>query len=355
MVTGAVDKAIVLVVDDCLENLRVLVEILKHDYLVKVAASGEAALAVVGATPRPDLILVDVMMPDLDGYEVCRRLKSNPITRAIPVIFVTALTHAEGEAVGFDLGAADYITKPVNPVIVRARVKAQLALFNQARHLETLVRERTRELEQTRLQIVRTLGRAAELKDEESGLHVVRVSLYARRLAEAHGLDNDFCELLLHAAMMHDVGKIGIPDQVLRKPGRLNADELIEIRRHPEIGARILEPPSEHSNPLMDMASVVALTHHERWDGGGYPRGLAGEAIPLAGRIVAVSDVFDALTTARPYKAAWSDAEALALLKQERGRHFDPGLIDTFVEIFPEILAIREELLSENPADALNR
>lgn len=337
-------KPTILAVDDSPDNLKLLVRILKDDYQVKVAVNGEDALALAVSDDSPDLILLDIMMPKMDGYEVCRQLKENPVTARIPVIFVTALNEAQGEAVGFDLGAADYITKPVNPLIVRARVKTHLALYDQNRHLDNLVRERTRELEETRLHIIQTLGRAAEFKDEETGLHVVRMSLYARRLACEYGLEDAFCELLRAAAPMHDVGKIGIPDHILRKPGRLDAAELAIMREHPEIGARIIGEHVGSNSPLLAMARTVALTHHEKWDGSGYPRGLAGEAIPLPGRIVAVADVFDALTSERPYKKAWSIEDAVGLLQRERGRHFDPTLIDCFEASLDDILAIRESL-----------
>ncbi|WP_040854766.1 response regulator [Thiorhodovibrio frisius] len=346
-VTASTDKPTILAVDDAPGDLKILAKILKDDYRVKLACNGAAALEAANATEKPDLILLDVKMPDLDGYEVCRRLKSNPLTQNIPVIFVTALDKFQGETVGFDLGAADYITKPIKPVIVRARVRTQLALYDQTRHLETLVRERTQALERTRLQVVEILGRAAELKDEETGLHVVRMSRYVGLLAQAHGLEEDFCKLLQHAAMMHDVGKIGIPDHILRKPDRLDEAEFAEIRRHAEIGARIIGQNADDSHSLIELASIIALTHHEKWDGSGYPHGLAGEDIPLVGRIAAVADVFDALTSDRPYKAAWSIEDAVALLKRERGRHFDPHLVDSFEKILPRIIAVREASLDK--------
>ncbi len=343
------DKPRVLVVDDSPDNIKLLVEILRDDYRVKVALNGEMALTAAQCESqpedRPDLILLDVMMPDIDGYEVCRRLKNDPRTRRIPVIFVTALNESQGQVVGFDLGAVDYITKPVKPVIVRARVKTQLALYDQSRHLDALVRERTQALELTRLQVIQTLGRAAEFKDEETGLHVVRMSRYAQRLARELGLSDDDCELLHAAAPMHDVGKIGIPDTILRKPGRFNDEELAIMRQHAEIGARIIGEQVGDGSPLIELARTVALTHHEKWDGSGYPHGLAGEDIPLPGRIVAVADVFDALTSVRPYKQPWTVEDAMALLKRERGRHFDPVLIEHFERILADIIMIRESLL----------
>jgi putative two-component system response regulator len=324
----------VLVVDDTPENIHVLSGVLQEEYAVRVATSGEKAIAAARADPQPDLILLDVKMPVMDGYEVCRRLKNDYHTQRIPVIFVTALGEAEDEARGFELGAVDYIIKPINPAIVRARVRTHVQLYDQKRHLLELVQQRTRELEDTRLQIIRRLGRAAEFKDDETGYHVIRMSHYCRMLAIAGGIPEHRAELLFNAAPMHDVGKIGVPDNILEKPGPLTPDEWSIVKRHPVIGAGII---GRHNNELLEMARVVALTHHERWDGSGYPRALRGEAIPLVGRIVAVADAFDALTSTRPYKQAWPVEEAVALLRREAGRQFDPRLIPKFIEMLPQV------------------
>jgi putative two-component system response regulator len=324
----------VLVVDDTPENIHVLSGVLQEEYAVRVATSGEKAIAAARADPQPDLILLDVKMPVMDGYEVCRRLKNDYQTQRIPVIFVTALGESEDEAKGFELGAVDYIVKPINPAVVRARVRTHVALYDQKRHLLELVQQRTRELEDTRLQIIRRLGRAAEFKDDETGYHVIRMSHYCRMLAIAAGIPEHRAELLFNAAPMHDVGKIGIPDSILEKAGPLTPDEWSVVKRHPVIGAGII---GRHNNELLEMARVVALTHHERWDGSGYPRALRGEAIPLVGRIVAISDAFDALTSTRPYKQAWPVEEAVALLRREAGRQFDPRLVPKFIEMLPQI------------------
>jgi putative two-component system response regulator len=324
----------VLVVDDTPENIHVLSGVLQEEYSVRVATSGEKAIAAARADPQPDLILLDVKMPVMDGYEVCRRLKNDYHTQRIPVIFVTALGEAEDEARGFELGAVDYIVKPINPAIVRARVRTHVQLYDQKRHLLELVQQRTRELEDTRLQIIRRLGRAAEFKDDETGYHVIRMSHYCRMLAVAGGIPEHRAELLFNAAPMHDVGKIGVPDSILEKPGPLTPDEWSIVKRHPVIGAGII---GRHNNELLEMARVVALTHHERWDGSGYPRALRGEAIPLVGRIVAIADAFDALTSTRPYKQAWPVEEAVALLRREAGRQFDPRLIPKFLEMLPQV------------------
>ena len=324
----------VLVVDDTPENIHVLSGVLQDEYAVRVATSGEKAIAAARADPQPDLILLDVKMPTMDGYEVCRRLKNDYSTQRIPVIFVTALGESEDETRGFELGAVDYIVKPINPAIVRARVRTHVQLYDQKRHLLELVQQRTRELEDTRLQIIRRLGRAAEFKDDETGYHVIRMSHYCRMLAIAAGIPDYRAELLFNAAPMHDVGKIGIPDSILEKAGPLTPDEWSIVKRHPVIGAGII---GRHNNELLEMARVVALTHHERWDGSGYPRALRGEAIPLVGRIVAIADAFDALTSTRPYKQAWPIEEAVALLRREAGRQFDPRLIPKFIDMLPQI------------------
>lgn len=331
-------KKTILVVDDTPENIDLLVASLREDYIVKAAINGEMALKIVEKS-HPDLILLDVMMPGIDGFEVCRRLKANYITRHIPVIFVTAMIGTEDEIRGLSLGASDYITKPISPPIVRARVQTHLALSDQNRELERKVQQRTEQLEETRLQIIQRLGRAAEYKDNETGLHVIRMSLYAYELALAAGMSEADANLLKHAAPMHDIGKIGIPDQILKKKGRLDEAELQIMHTHCQIGADII---GNDDSEILQLAKTVALTHHEKWDGTGYPNGLSGEAIPSVGRIVAIADVFDALTSERPYKEAWSVAEALAFMKSEAGTHFDPHLMEIFLSISDKIVQIQQ-------------
>lgn len=333
-------KQTVLIVDDTPENIMVLDEILRADYNVSAAINGERALKIAQSDSPPDLILLDVMMPGMDGFEVCRRLKQHATAGKIPIIFVTAMGQVQNEAQGFSLGAVDYIHKPVSPTLVLARVGTQLALYDQNRVLETLVRQRTQEVTETRLEIIRQLGRAAEFKDNETGLHVIRMSYYSHLIGQAAGMSTDEAELLLNASPMHDIGKIGIPDRVLLKPGKLDDEEWKIMRQHPEMGVAIL---GDHTSPLMEMARVIALSHHEKWNGGGYPHGLKGEDIPLTGRITAVADVFDALTSERPYKKAWSVDEAVALINKESGSHFDPALVASFCEVLPEILLCKEK------------
>ena len=314
-----------LLVDDEPTNLQVLKQILASDYRLLFARDGEKAL-LLAQQEKPDLILLDVMMPGMSGITVCRTLKKDPELAAIPVIFVTALSDERDEAEGFDAGAIDYVTKPVSPVVVRARVRTHLSLV------------RLEDLKQTRLEIVQTLGRAAEYKDNETGLHVIRMSHYAQVLAKAAGLSDQVAEELLHAAPMHDVGKIGIPDGILLKAGALTDEEWAVMRRHPQMGAEII---GDHRSSLLQMARRVALYHHEKWNGKGYPFQLSGEAIPVDARIVAICDVFDALTSERPYKQAWSVEKAIALLESEAGQHFDPALVPLFIAQLPAILEIK--------------
>jgi len=329
-----------LLVDDEPANLHVLRQILQDNYRLIFARDGQKALELSRETV-PDLILLDVMMPGQSGYEICQALKQDPHTGKIPVIFVTAMSDSLDEAHGFDVGAVDYITKPVNPAIVRARIATHLTLV------------RTDELEETRLQIIQRLGRAAEYRDNETGRHVIRISHFSKLLAAAAGFSAHDADELFHAAPMHDIGKIGVPDKVLLKPGPLNDEEWIIMRRHPQIGAEII---GQHTSPLLQMAYTIALTHHEKWDGSGYPYKLKGEQIPMVGRIVALVDVFDALTTARPYKHAWPVEEAVALLQRESGRHFDPNLVPVFLDLMPEIGNIMQEWAEDcAPAEPTNR
>lgn len=327
----------ILIVDDTVENLHILTGLLKDSYNVKAAKSGEQALKVAFADP-PDLVLLDVVMPEMDGYETIRKLKENIRTAGVPVIFLTALRSETDESKGFSLGAVDYIIKPISPSLVLHRVRTHLSLHDQQMVLEDQVRRRTAELEDSRLQIIRRLGRAAEFRDDNTGNHVMRVSLYSQLLATTCGrMTSQEIEMTLNAAPMHDIGKIGIPDAVLLKPGKLDEREWIIMRGHSELGAEII---GEHNSPLLQMARVVAMTHHEKWNGKGYPNGLAGEDIPLVGRILAIADVFDALTSERPYKKAWTISAAMEFIEKETGRQFDPALADLFISLRNEIEAI---------------
>jgi putative two-component system response regulator len=322
----------ILVVDDEATNLQVLRQILQDEYRLLFAKDGQKALE-LARTERPNLILLDVMMPDMTGLEACAQLKSDAATASIPVIFVSALSSTDDEAAGFALGAVDYITKPVSAPIVKARVRNHLSLV------------RSDELRDTRLQIIQRLGLAAEYKDNETGLHVIRMSHYSQVLARAAGWSEAAAEELLAAAPMHDVGKIGIPDAILLKPGPLTPEEWATMKRHPLIGAEII---GDHPSSLLQMARQIALAHHEKFDGTGYPYGLAGEAIPIEARIVAIADVFDALTTARPYKKAWSVEDACKTIAEGAGKHFDPALVELFFAHQDAILAIKHRWKEED-------
>lgn len=314
-----------LLVDDEPSNLQVLRHTLQEDYRLVFAKDGEKALELAVAE-APQLILLDVMMPVMTGYEICQKLKCDKRTAQIPVIFVTALSDADDETKGFAAGAVDYLTKPVSPSVVKARVRTHLSLVQ------------IDELRQTRLQIIHCLGLAAAYKDNETGRHVMRMSHISRVLARAAGFSEIEVENLYHAAPMHDIGKIGTPDAILLKKGSLDADEWAVMRNHSQIGGDIL---GKHSSPLLTMAYNIAMTHHEKWDGSGYPKGLKGEEIPLEGRIVALADVFDALTSERPYKSAWTIEATLEYINRERGHHFDPELVELFMAHLPEILEIK--------------
>ena len=333
-------KHTVMIVDDNPENIDILVEILKDKYHLMVAAGGKDAIDLLNTKQLPDLVLLDIMMPEVDGYQVCQYIKSDLNTRKTPVIFVTAMSNDMDEAKGFSYGAVDYITKPVSPPVVQARVATQLALYDQKMHLQTLVDERTAELYDTRLEIVRRLGIAAEYKDTETGEHIIRMSKYCQLIAGQYGLSGDEQLLLLNASPMHDIGKIGIPDKILLKPGKLDAEEWEIMKTHTLIGAKII---GDYPSELLQTAKLIALTHHEKWDGSGYPNGLDGKDIPIYGRIAAIADVFDALTSKRPYKKAWTEKDAISEIEKGKGSHFDPKVVEAFVAALPEILEVRKE------------
>ena len=337
-------KPIILVVDDIPDNIHTLSGILNDDFKIKAATSGEKALKIASTSPKPHLILLDIMMPEMDGYEVCQRLKSNPVTADIPVIFVTAKTDIVDEQKGFALGAVDYITKPVSPPIVQARVATHISLYDQNLALSTKVKQRTEALELSRLEIIRKLGRAAEYKDNETGMHVVRMSYYSKILAQQLDVSDKWVELLFQAAPMHDIGKIGIPDNILGKPGKLDADEWAIMQTHVTIGGDII---GDNESELLQLAQEIALYHHEKWDGSGYPHKLSGTDIPLSARIVAIADVFDALTSERPYKTAWPLEKAIGLIQEEAGKHFDPTLVPIFIEKLDEMLSIKESFTDD--------
>ena len=292
------------------------------------------------------------MMPGMDGFEVCRRLKMDPRTRFIPVIFITSLGEVDDERIGLEIGAVDYITKPISPPIVLARVQTHLALYNQNKILELIVQQRTEEVAKSRLEIIRRLGRAAEYKDNETGLHVIRMSFYSHLIAKSIGMEDSEADIILNASPMHDIGKIGIADSILQKPGKLNAKERKIMRKHCEFGAEII---GDHDDRLLEYAKIAALTHHEHWDGSGYPGGLKGVQIPLIGRIVAIADVFDALTSIRPYKEAWSMEDAAEIIKSQSNSHFEPELVNSFLQRKDKIKEIMGTYSDKNPRKKIGK
>ena len=320
-------KKKILLVDDEPNNLQLLRQILRTSYQLIFAHNGQSALAAVAAH-HPDLILLDVMMPDLDGYEVCRRLKADPLTHDIPVIFVTAMGDVDDEAAGFDVGAVDYIHKPVSPAIVIRRVQTHLSLVH------------VKELEDSQREAIYMLGAAGHYNDNDTGLHIWRMAAYARAIAEAIGWPEHLAERLELAAPLHDTGKIGIPDGILKAPRKLTAEEWVTMRQHSLIGYEILQCSD---TPIFKMAAEIALYHHEKWDGSGYPKGLVGDNIPQSAQIVAIADVFDALTMKRSYKEAWSVEASLEEMRANSGTHFNPALLTVFLNILPKILNIKNE------------
>ena len=322
---------LILIVDHIASNLSRCRDILSRDgHKSCFAQSGESAIK-QAISVKPDLILLDIMLPDTNGFEVCRKLKADPRTSSIPIIFLTALQDEIDETEGFNAGAVDFMTKPVSSSRLLARVKNHLFLVQ------------VDELEESRQLIVQSLGIAAEYKDNETGRHVMRMSHYSRILAKAYGLSYKETNKLYQAAPMHDIGKIGTPDNVLLKQGKLNAHEWHIMKQHPIIGAKII---GDHQIPILKAAKEIALSHHEKWDGSGYPFGLAGRTIPLFGRITAIADVFDALTSERPYKEAWSLEKTQKKMLEDAGKHFDPQLVKLFfdTDVFKEIKEIYYKL-----------
>ena len=353
----------VLVVDDTEANIDILLETLSDDYDVRVALDGETALEDV-EDEQPDLILLDIMMPGMDGYEVCRRLKEDPDTREIPVIFLTAMTDEQNEAKGLELGAVDYVTKPFSPDLVKARVFNQLELKRHQDHLKELVNERTRELALTQEVTIYSLASLAETRDPETGGHILRTQRYIRALAQqlatrpeySGTLDETVIDLLYKSAPLHDIGKVGVADSILLKPGKLTDEEFAEMKNHTVYGRDALRIAEEKlgDNSFMQYAREIAYTHHEKWDGSGYPCGLKGEEIPISGRLMAIADVYDALISKRVYKPPFSHSKAMAIIQKDSGTHFDPVMVENLMVIEDEFKQIAMALAdSQEERDAL--
>jgi putative two-component system response regulator len=338
---------LVLIVDDTETNLDILVEALGEDHEVAVAMDGPTALEFV-AEHRPDIILLDIMMPGMDGFEVCRRLKADPATAGIPVIFLTAMTEVDHKTRGFTVGAVDYVTKPFEILEVKARLETQLSLglarlelSRQNELLEIKVAQRTRELSLTQESLIEAMACLAEYRDSETGGHIRRTQNYVRRLARhlrdhpkyRHFLTDDVIELLYKSAPLHDIGKVGVRDDILLKPGRLTEEEFSAMRLHPVLGRDAIAAASKKlgENSFLRLAQEIAYTHQERWDGSGYPRRLAGETIPISGRLMAIADVYDALISRRVYKPPLPHGEAVRTILAGRASQFDPDMVDAFM------------------------
>jgi putative two-component system response regulator len=353
-------KPTILVVDDTPDNLSLMMELLKGNYQVKLANSGERALKLVGLVPPPDLILLDIMMPGMDGYEVCQRLKANPLTQDIPVVFLTARTEMEDEKRGLEMGAVDYITKPISPPIVLARVKIHLALKANADFLrdkndflEAEVSRRTREVIPIQDVTILAMASLAETRDTDTGNHIRRTQYYVRTLAKKLSthprfsalLTDNYIHMLFKSAPLHDIGKVGIADRILLKPGRFEPEEFEIMKTHTTLGRDAIEHAEKQLGMQVEFLSVakeIALSHQEKWDGSGYPQGLAGESIPVSARLMAVADVYDALISRRVYKDGMPHEKAVIIIQEGKGTHFDPDIADAFValqEEFREIAA----------------
>ncbi|WP_211296922.1 response regulator [Malikia spinosa] len=365
------EPATILVVDDTPANLSLMTGLLRDEYKVKAAIDGEKALRIAQSSPAPDLILLDIMMPGMDGYEVCRRLKADPATRDIPVIFLTAKSGVEDEKMGLDLGAVDYITKPISPPIVMARVRNHLVLKasadflrDKADYLEHEVGKRTAEV--TAIQDVTILAMAslAETRDSDTGNHIRRTQHYVKALALklreqprlAALLDDRYILMLFKSAPLHDIGKVGIPDRILLKPGKLTPEEFELMKTHTTLGRDAIHAAERQLGmpvEFLKLAKEIAYSHQEKWDGSGYPEGLKGEAIPLSARLMALADVYDALISRRVYKEGMPHEQALAIISAGRGQHFDPDMVDAFLAIHEEFYAIAQRYIdSDNELDA---
>ena len=366
----AAHQPVILIVDDSAENLNVLSDLLRPQYRVLAANSGEGCLRVANSAPKPDLILLDVMMPGMDGYSVLARIKDAPATRDIPVVFLTALADAGDEERGLKLGAADYITKPIMPTVVLARVHTQLEakmardwLKDQNVALEAEVAHRMAENDLTQRVSIRALAHLAETRDPETGNHILRTQGYVQFLANllhphprfADTLNERYIDLLHRSAPLHDIGKVGIPDHILLKPGKLTPDEWAIMKTHARLGSDAIEQAErdiEMPLPFLALAKEIAHWHHEKWDGSGYPDGLAGDAIPVSARLMAIADVFDALICERVYKHAFSYEAARAIIADGRGRHFDPDATDAFLAHFAAFTAIADRYRDSGPMPA---
>ncbi len=347
-------KRSILIVDDTPANIKILNDLLRDEYKIIVATNGPDALEIVYSKDQPDLILLDIMMPNMDGYEVCHKLKQSPNTSNIPVLFVTAKDNVADETKGLEMGVEDYITKPFIPPIVKQRIRNHMALHLHHVELEQLVEERTKELRNGYIDMIQRLTLTSEYKDEETGAHIRRIGYYCKELSRQMGFNSEFIEAIYHASPMHDIGKVAIPDSILLKQGPLNQEEWETMKTHAEIGALILDGGK---SPLIKMACEIAGCHHERWNGGGYPNGLKMDKIPITARIMTITDQYDALRSKRPYKPAFNHNKALEIITKGDGRtmpdHFDPDVLAAFnkiADIFEDIFETHNDKEQGNKA-----
>ena len=356
------EKPRLLLVDDNPDNLMVLHGLLQENYRTILATNGEDALALCQKEQLPELILLDVMMPGMDGYSVCEKLKTSPRTADIPVIFLTARMEKEAESKGFLVGGVDYITKPFSPPVLKARVETHLALKqtrdalkDQNALLEERVEQRTRSISALKDAIIMAMASLAETRDNETGNHLRRTQWYVRLFAEQLSLLPQYKDrltaarisLLYKSAPLHDIGKVGVPDRILLKPGKLTEEEFIVMKRHTEYGRDAIiaaEQSLAGEDTFLSLAKEIAFGHHEKWDGSGYPQGLSGDAIPLSARLMALADVYDALISKRVYKPAFSHEKARGIILEGRGTHFDPQIVDAFLAVEDEVRRIAAQL-----------
>ncbi len=333
---------VLIVDDDLLQRLPMRAALEQDGFVVLEAENGQDAWQLMGQR-RPDMVISDVVMPVMDGFELCQKIRRRDELQHLPILLATSLEDLASIKYAYQVGATDFITKPINWDLLGHRVRYILRAARTAQELA----DRELELLGTRMEIIRRLGQASEYRDNETGLHVHRMSQYSALIGEGLGLSRHDRELLLHAAPMHDVGKIGIPDRILLKPGKLTCEEFTIMKTHTTLGGKLLD---REPSLLMRTAHMIALTHHEKWDGSGYPQGLSGEGIPLMGRICSLADVFDALTSKRPYKQPWSTEKAVQEIRRGSGSDFDPQLVRVFLEIIPGIEKIKAEFADEEPS-----
>lgn len=359
-------KAAVLIVDDTPDTLQLISGLLKETYRLKVANSGEKALKLAATAPIPDLILLDVMMPGMDGYEVCQRLKADPLTERIPVIFLTARADVDDEKRGLELGAVDYITKPISPPILLARVRSQLIvkesadfLRDKALFLEVEVGRRTEQVVAIQDVTIMAMASLAETRDSDTGNHIRRTQNYVKVLADklsshprfAAVLSEHYISMLFKSAPLHDIGKVGIPDRILLKPGKLTADEFEIMKLHTTLGRDAIQHAEDSLSTRVEflaLAKEIAYSHQEKWDGSGYPEGLSGDGIPVSARLMAVADVYDALISRRVYKDPMPHEMAVDIIRAGRGTHFDPDMTDAFMEITEDFRAIAKRYVDSD-------